>query len=102
MQELVAQQEMRGQAKQDVKGIQEKVAEELQKLHNLLDLMLQGIQARLRKQLESTDTATGATPASESEEDGISYGSIAQEQMIALLELNLEQLTKVNKQVSWQ
>lgn len=111
LQELVAQQEMREQAKQDLKGLEETVAKELQSLHNLRKLFVQDLQARLKKsqkQLESNAAASSgaagavggvAAAASGGEEDEISNGNIAQKQKIAFLENNLEQLTKVHKQV---
>lgn len=113
LQELVAQQEMREQAKQDLKGLEETVAKELQSLHNLRKLFVQDLQARLKKsqkQLESNAAAAAssgaagavggvAAAASGGEEDEISNGNIAQKQKIAFLENNLEQLTKVHKQL---
>lgn len=115
LQELVAQQEMREQAKQDLKGLEETVAKELQSLHNLRKLFVQDLQARLKKsqkQLESNAAAASsgaagavggvAAAVSGGEEDEISNGNIAQKQKIAFLENNLEQLTKVHKQVREQ
>lgn len=105
LQELVAQQEMREQAKQDLKGLEETVAKELQSLHNLRKLFVQDLQARLKKSQKQSDTTTttgtnvSSSNASGGEEDDISNGNIAQKQKIAFLENNLEQLTKVHKQV---
>jgi len=88
LQELLAQQAMREQAKQDLKGLEETVAKELQSLHNLRKLFVQDLQTRLKKSQKQTDN----------EDDDLS-GNIAQKQKIAFLENNLEQLTKVHKQL---
>lgn len=90
LQELVSQQEMREQAKQDLKGLEETVAKELQSLHNLRKLFVQDLQARLKKSQKQSET---------NDEDDLSNGNIAQKQKIAFLENNLEQLTKVHKQL---
>merc|ERR1712223_1757114 len=86
LQELIALNERREQARQDLKGLEETVAKELQTLHNLRKLFVQDLQSRVKK------SATGE----ESEEAG---GSLAQKQKISFLENNLDQLTKVHKQL---
>ena len=108
LQELQSQQEMREQARQDLKGLEETVAKELQSLHNLRKLFVQDLQARLKKSQKQVEAgaAAGAQPTSAAsgsggEEDEISNGTIAQKQKIAFLENNLEQLTKVHKQVTF-
>merc|ERR1711894_687075 len=78
--------EHREQAKQDLKGLEETVAKELQTLHNLRKLFVQDLQSRVKK------SAAGE----ESEDAG---GSLAQKQKISFLENNLDQLTKVHKQL---
>ena len=83
LQELLSVNERREQAKQDLKGLEETVAKELQTLHNLRKLFVQDLQARVKK------SAAGE----EIEEQG---GSLAQKQTISFLENNLDQLTKVN------
>merc|ERR1711902_324066 len=79
LQELIALNERREQARQDLKGLEETVAKELQTLHNLRKLFVQDLQSRVKK------SAAG--------------GSLAQKQKISFLENNLDQLTKVHKQL---
>merc|ERR1712062_352550 len=86
LQELSLMNEHREQAKQDLKGLEETVAKELQTLHNLRKLFVQDLQSRVKK------SAAGE----ELEEQG---GSLAQKQKISFLENNLDQLTKVHKQL---
>merc|ERR1712223_2122104 len=86
LQELIALNERREQARQDLKGLEETVAKELQTLHNLRKLFVQDLQSRVKK------SAAGE----ESEEAG---RSLAQKQKISFLENNLDQLTKVHKQL---
>lgn len=86
LQELIATNERREQARKDLKGLEDTVAKELQTLHNLRKLFVQDIQARMKKNMSSEDN----------EEDG---GSLAQKQKISFLENNLDQLTKVHKQL---
>merc|ERR1719166_563579 len=86
LQELIQLNERREQARQDLKGLEETVAKELQPLHNLRKLFVQDLQSRVKK------SAAGE----ESEDAG---GSLAQKQKISFLENNLDQLTKVHKQL---
>merc|ERR1712156_726751 len=86
LQELIALNERREQAKQDLKGLEETVAKELQTLHNLRKLFVQDLQSRVKKSAAGEDL----------EEQG---GSLAQKQKISFLENNLDQLTKVHKQL---
>ncbi|ESO96729.1 hypothetical protein LOTGIDRAFT_143701, partial [Lottia gigantea] len=83
--ELSVQMDRREQAKQDLKGLEETVAKELQTLHNLRKIFVQDLQNRVKKKED------------EEEEDAV--GSTAQKQKISFLENNLEQLTKVHKQL---
>uniref|UniRef100_A0A8C4H8E9 Kinesin-like protein n=1 Tax=Dicentrarchus labrax TaxID=13489 RepID=A0A8C4H8E9_DICLA len=82
LQELTVLQDRREQARQDLKGLEETVARELQTLHNLRRLFVQDLATRVKK-MDSDDTE----------------GSAAQKQKICFLENNLEQLTKVHKQL---
>lgn len=84
--ELTIVHERKEQARQDLKGLEETVAKELQTLHNLRKLFVQDLQTRVKK------SASGE----ESDESG---GSLAQKQKIQFLENNLDQLTKVHKQL---
>merc|ERR1719512_80094 len=86
LQELVQLNERREQARQDLKGLEETVAKELQTLHNLRKLFVQDLQSRVKKSAAGEDL----------EEQG---GSLAQKQKISFLENNLDQLTKVHKQL---
>ncbi|CAF1060541.1 unnamed protein product [Adineta ricciae] len=88
LQEMTLQQERREQAKQDLKGLEETVAKELQTLHNLRKLFVQDLQARLKKSQKQP----------EAEDDDLG-GTVAQKQKISFLENNLDQLTKVHKQL---
>ncbi|XP_012995381.1 kinesin heavy chain [Esox lucius] len=85
LQKLVFLNEQREQARQDLKGLEETVAKELQTLHNLRKLFVQDLTTRVKKSAELDC------------EDGV--GSAAQKQKISFLENNLEQLTKVHKQL---
>ncbi|KAG6920544.1 kinesin heavy chain-like, partial [Chelydra serpentina] len=73
------------QSKQDLKGLEETVARELQTLHNLRKLFVQDVTTRVKKSAEM-----------EPEDSG---GAHSQKQKISFLENNLEQLTKVHKQL---
>ncbi|OAD62245.1 Kinesin heavy chain [Eufriesea mexicana] len=86
LQELILFNERREQARKDLKGLEETVAKELQTLHNLRKLFVQDLQARIKK-----------TMIVENNEDG--GGSLTQKQKISFLENNLDQLTKVHKQL---
>uniref|UniRef100_A0ACB8FWE0 Uncharacterized protein n=1 Tax=Sphaerodactylus townsendi TaxID=933632 RepID=A0ACB8FWE0_9SAUR len=81
----VVMQDRREQARQDLKGLEETVAKELQTLHNLRKLFVQDLATRVKKSAEIDSDDTG--------------GSAAQKQKISFLENNLEQLTKVHKQL---
>uniref|UniRef100_A0A3B3TU54 Kinesin-like protein n=1 Tax=Poecilia latipinna TaxID=48699 RepID=A0A3B3TU54_9TELE len=84
LQELTLLQDRREQARQDLKGLEETVARELQTLHSLRKLFVQDLSRRVRKvELDMDDSETCA----------------AQKQKISFLESNLEQLTKVHKQL---
>ncbi|XP_030606361.1 kinesin heavy chain-like [Archocentrus centrarchus] len=85
LQKLILLNEQRDQAREDLKGLEETVAKELQTLHNLRKLFIQDLTARVKKSAELDC------------EEGLS--NIAQKQKISFLENNLEQLTKVHKQL---
>uniref|UniRef100_A0A8C8A1S2 Kinesin-like protein n=1 Tax=Oryzias sinensis TaxID=183150 RepID=A0A8C8A1S2_9TELE len=68
------------QSKQDLKGLEETVARELYTLHNLRKLFVQDLTTRVRKHNEGG-------------------GFLTQKHKISFLENNLEQLTKVHKQL---
>ncbi|XP_032456465.1 kinesin heavy chain isoform X6 [Nasonia vitripennis] len=86
LQELYLMNERREQARKDLKGLEDTVSKELQTLHNLRKLFVQDLQARIKKSIIAEDN----------EDDG---GSLAQRQKISFLENNLDQLTKVHKQL---
>ncbi|XP_026545272.1 kinesin-1 heavy chain-like [Notechis scutatus] len=83
--ELIVMQDRREQARQDLKGLEETVGKELQTLHNLRKLFVQDFATRVKKNTDIDSDDTG--------------GSAAQKQKISFLENNLEQLTKVHKQL---
>ncbi|XP_066542419.1 kinesin heavy chain [Hoplias malabaricus] len=84
LQKLVLLNEKREQAKEDLKGLDETVTKELQMLHNLRILFIEELNTRVSMSVE-LDPDEG--------------GSLAQKQKIIFLENNLEQLTKVHKQL---
>lgn len=86
MQKMILANERREQALKDLKGLEDTVSKELQTLHNLRKLFVQDIQSRIKKSGNTEDT----------EDEG---GSLAQKQKISFLENNLDQLTKVHKQL---
>ncbi|XP_051999046.1 kinesin heavy chain [Xyrauchen texanus] len=85
LQKLVLLNEKKEQAKEDLKGLEDTVAKELQTLHDLRKLFIQEISDRIGRSMELDDDESG--------------GSLAQKQKIIFLENNLEQLTKVHKQL---
>ncbi|XP_030643401.1 kinesin heavy chain-like [Chanos chanos] len=85
LQKLIMLNEKREQAKEDLKGLEETVAKELQTLHNLRKLFIQDLTTRVKRSAELDCDESG--------------GSLAQKQKITFLENNLEQLTKVHKQL---
>jgi len=102
----------REQARLDLKGLEETVAKELHTLHNLRKLFVADLQSRARRSAAATADAaaaaavatsggSGPTPAADESSDmnGTAGGSVAQKQKILFLENNLDQLTKVHKQL---
>lgn len=89
LQELTLLNEKCEQAKQDLKGLEETVAKELQSLFNLRKLFVEDIKNRFKK----------ISIGEEQDDAAATGGSLAQKQKISFLENNLEQLTKVHKQV---
>ncbi|XP_067299853.1 kinesin heavy chain isoform X2 [Pseudorasbora parva] len=85
LQKLVWLNEKREQAKEDLKGLEDTVTKELQTLQNLRKLFIQDINCRIGRSMELDSDDSG--------------GSLAQKQKIIFLENNLEQLTKVHKQL---
>uniref|UniRef100_A0A3Q1CGW7 Kinesin-like protein n=1 Tax=Amphiprion ocellaris TaxID=80972 RepID=A0A3Q1CGW7_AMPOC len=85
LQKLQFLNEKREQAKEDLKGLEETVAKELQTLNNLRKLFIEDLGTRVKNSLENDDDDAG--------------GSLAQRQRIIFLENNLEQLSKVHKQL---
>ncbi|XP_034741666.1 kinesin heavy chain-like [Etheostoma cragini] len=85
LQKLVFLNEKREQAKEDLKGLEETVAKELQTLNNLRKVFIQHLGTRVANSAENDCDEAG--------------GSLAQRQRIIFLENNLEQLSKVHKQL---
>ncbi|KAK6315397.1 hypothetical protein J4Q44_G00149260 [Coregonus suidteri] len=91
LQKLVFMNEKREQAKEDLKGLEDTEicpfhqAKELQTLNNLRRLFIQELTSRVSMSVEMDNDEAG--------------GSLAQRQRITFLENNLEQLTKVHKQL---
>uniref|UniRef100_A0A671M4K0 Kinesin-like protein n=1 Tax=Sinocyclocheilus anshuiensis TaxID=1608454 RepID=A0A671M4K0_9TELE len=83
LEELRFLHERQEQTRQDMKGLEETVARELQTLHNLRKLFVQDLTARVKQSSELDDSG----------------GCSTQKQKISFLENNLEQLTKVHKQL---
>ncbi|XP_059199425.1 kinesin heavy chain-like isoform X1 [Centropristis striata] len=77
--------EKREQAKEDLKGLEETVAKELQTLNNLRKVFIEDLGTRVKNSSENDCDEAG--------------GSLAQRQRIIFLENNLEQLSKVHKQL---
>ncbi|XP_036039725.1 kinesin heavy chain [Onychomys torridus] len=85
LEKLLLLNDKRDQVREDLKGLEETVSRELQTLHNLRKLFVQDLTTRVKKSVEL-----------DSDDGG---GSAAQKQKISFLENNLEQLTKVHKQL---
>uniref|UniRef100_A0A8C2HMW5 Kinesin family member 5A n=1 Tax=Cyprinus carpio TaxID=7962 RepID=A0A8C2HMW5_CYPCA len=85
LEQLSFQKERNEQSKQDLKRLEETVARELQTLHNLRKLFVQDLTTRVKKSTEIGPDDSG--------------GSNTQKQKISFLENNLDQLTKVHKQL---
>uniref|UniRef100_A0A8C1BQ59 Kinesin motor domain-containing protein n=1 Tax=Cyprinus carpio carpio TaxID=630221 RepID=A0A8C1BQ59_CYPCA len=85
LEQLSFQKERNEQSKQDLKRLEDTVARELQTLHNLRKLFVQDLTTRVKKSTEIGPDDSG--------------GSNTQKQKISFLENNLDQLTKVHKQL---
>uniref|UniRef100_A0A3P8W6B1 Kinesin heavy chain n=1 Tax=Cynoglossus semilaevis TaxID=244447 RepID=A0A3P8W6B1_CYNSE len=85
LQELTELLEKQEQASQDLKGLEETVTRELQTLHSLRRLFVQDLSTRVKK----------VKPLNPEEMEI----TVAQKQKISFLENNLEQLSKVHKQL---
>ncbi|XP_054472885.1 kinesin heavy chain isoform X2 [Anoplopoma fimbria] len=85
LEELTFLHERHEQSKRDLKGLEETVARELYTLHNLRKLFVQDLTTRVRKSARMELDDRG--------------GYITQKQKISFLENNLDQLSKVHKQL---
>ncbi|KAM8856088.1 kinesin heavy chain-like isoform 2-T4 [Spinachia spinachia] len=85
LQKLLFLNEKREQAKEDLKGLEETVAKELQTLTALRKVFIQDLSTRVKNSSEHDCDEAG--------------GSVAQRHRIIFLENNLEQLSKVHKQL---
>ncbi|XP_047012136.1 kinesin heavy chain [Ictalurus punctatus] len=85
LQKLILLNEKREQAKEDLKGLEETLTKELQTLHSLRKLFIDDLNTRVRTNVELDSDEAG--------------GSLGLKQKIIFLENNLEQLTKVHKQL---
>jgi len=84
LRELHVKFDRREQARQDLKGLEETVSKELQSLHNLRKHFVHELNQKVKKQASGEDDVGG---------------SVVQKQKISFLEGNLDQLTKVHKQL---
>lgn len=115
LREFAQQSDKREQAKQDLQGmllkitlliefhpffvgLEETVAKELQTLHNLRKLFVNDLQQRVKRTPSAPAAAPAISTAPAAEEEEF-VSSPAQKQKISFLENNLDQLTKVHKQV---
>uniref|UniRef100_A0AAV2M643 Uncharacterized protein n=1 Tax=Knipowitschia caucasica TaxID=637954 RepID=A0AAV2M643_KNICA len=85
LEELTFLNERHEQSKQDLKGLEDTVARELYSLHNLRKLFVQDLTTRVRKSSDLHFSDSG--------------GYFTQKQKISFLENNLQQLSKVHKQL---
>ena len=93
--------------------MEEAVTKELQQLYNLRRLFVDELQNRMKKSLvhaqqvsQQQQNKENVTPKDllaelNADDDLESGGSMAQKQKVAFLENNLEQLTRIHKQVTF-